>query len=632
MANQEKTSAELYREERKARLAKAAKQNKKGGMSKRTEKIIVRSIIAVIVIALVAGIGAFALDQSGIIQRNTVALRVGDETVSQAEYGYYYSSTYSNLYQTYGYYFSYIGFDSTRGLAEQEYTDSLGEIEGFPEDKTPTWADYIDYSTQQSIKYIKANVLEAKKLGLTLGEKENANIEKTIADYEEQVVASSQQAGLTLSFSAYLENNFGKGVNKKVLVKILEDSALAQMVQEKKEAELADAVTDKQIEKEYKSNLENYGVVTLRNYAVVAETVKSTDEEGNETNEATKETLKAAKAKAEAFAAKATDVETFKQLASESEKEAGNKDYKDFLTEDSLSLSTDIGYSDLSYSSSDEDFLEWAFDKKTEVNSTYVTENDEGYLVCMMVEPVHKMASYNTFDSRHILIKFADETASTTETAEESEEETTAAEGEETKETEETTEAETTQAAKEEVKVETIDLSKYEGVNVDLVVNAETAKNKTSYKKIQEVLEKYLEGEHTAEAFGLLAEEYSEDGGSNTNGGLYEGTKAGEFVPAYNDWCVAEGRKEGDLALVEYDGENYSGYHLIYYVGQNEVTWKDGVRDALVAADLEEYVAELVESETVAVSDVSTKATEKVHEFFDTLLKQSAQQSAEYSY
>lgn len=621
MAKQEKTAAELYREERKARIAKAAKKNSKKSISSNAGKVAGKVIAIVVAVAIVVGIGAFAIDQSGVIAKNTVAFTVGDKEVSQAEYSYYYSSIYSTYaqYAAYGYSF---GFDTTKSLSLQEYNGYFGDIEGFPEDETPTWADYFAYAAKQRAQYVKACVTAAEEIGLTLGDEQYAEIESTMKEYEEQIETYSEQAGMTYSFSSYLKHSYGDGVSKSVFKKILEEQQIAQLYQDTKTNEFKEKITDKQIDKEYKNNLETYGVVSLRSYVIKAETTTTTDEDGESKTTVSKEAMAAAKKQAEELAAKATSGEVFKALVSEAEKANGTKDYKEFLTDDSLTLGEDVSSSDLS--SYDEDFINWAFDKDAKINSTYIVENeDEGYTVFLMENPVHKMAAYPTYDSRHILVMFEEDETSSSE----SEEETTAASSEDKEET--TTEAETTEKAKEEVKVETIDLSAYTDVNVDLLVNAETAKNKVGYKKAQEVLEKYLKGEHTQEAFAALANENSEDTGSNTNGGLYEGTKEGDFVPPYNDWCLEKGRKEGDVALVEYDGENYQGYHIIYYVGSDKVTWKDAVIDNLATEKLNDFVDEMLDGDNAKIENVSEKAEKAVNDFIDSLVSSS---SSSYSY
>jgi len=61
------------------------------------------------------------------------------------------------------------------------------------------------------------------------------------------------------------------------------------------------------------------------------------------------------------------------------------------------------------------------------------------------------------------------------------------------------------------------------------------------------------------EDFATLANEYSEDGGSNTNGGLYTGTGLGEFVSEYENAALSLQNGEIYPELVE----STHGYHII---------------------------------------------------------------------
>lgn len=621
MAKTEKNAAELYREERKARIAKAAKKNSKKSISSNVGKTAGKVIAIVVAVALIAGIGAFAVNRSGVLLRNTVAFTVGDREVSQAEYSYYYQSMY-NTYAQYAAY-GYISLNTSTALSAQEYDGSLGEIEDFPEDQTPMWSDFFEYATKQRIQYVKASVAKAEEMGLELTDADKAEVEKVIKQYDDYASSISEDGSTRYSLSAYLKASFGNGMSAKYFRTLMEEQQLAVAYEESKTNEYKEAVTEKQINKEYNDNILSYAVTSLRSYTFEAETVSSTDEDGNESAAVTDATMAAAKAKAQAFAAAVTDSESFKTLASEAEKEAGNEKYKDYLTEEDYTLSADKGYDDLAYSVDDEDFLAWAFDEDTAKNSTYVVEEeDSGYTVYFMENPLHKAADTYTYDSRHILIKFKEDAAESAEDTD-SKEETTSADTEE-----ETTEAETTAEAKQEVKVETLDLSQYSDVNVDLVVNAETAQNKAAYKEIQDILEEYLKGERTAEAFGALAEKYSEDTGSNEAGGLYEDTAAGDFVEPYDAWCLEDGRKEGDIALVEYSGSNYQGYHLIYFVARNTVTWKDSVIDALASEKLNEYVEELLDSDAAAISNIDEETCDKVVAQLDDVIKSNASSSS----
>ena len=84
--------------------------------------------------------------------------------------------------------------------------------------------------------------------------------------------------------------------------------------------------------------------------------------------------------------------------------------------------------------------------------------------------------------------------------------------------------------------------------------------------KAQAVLDEYLAGNTTESDFAQLAVEYNADPGSQSSGGLYEKVYEGQMVPAFNDWCFDEARKEGDTGLVK---TNY-GYHVMYYVCGDE--------------------------------------------------------------
>ncbi len=101
----------------------------------------------------------------------------------------------------------------------------------------------------------------------------------------------------------------------------------------------------------------------------------------------------------------------------------------------------------------------------------------------------------------------------------------------------------------------------------------EEARNKAA-----EILSEYLSGDQTEEAFGALANKYSTDSSTNTNGGLYENVSNGHFSDAsFNDWIYDPARVEGDTGIVS---TSY-GYHVMYYVGESVPKWKLEVEYAL---------------------------------------------------
>ncbi len=85
----------------------------------------------------------------------------------------------------------------------------------------------------------------------------------------------------------------------------------------------------------------------------------------------------------------------------------------------------------------------------------------------------------------------------------------------------------------------------------------------------QEILDGWAAGDATEESFAALANEHSEDGGSNTKGGLYQQVAEGEMVETFNDWCFDKTHKVGDTGLVK----SPYGYHIMYFSGET-VAWK----------------------------------------------------------
>ena len=86
--------------------------------------------------------------------------------------------------------------------------------------------------------------------------------------------------------------------------------------------------------------------------------------------------------------------------------------------------------------------------------------------------------------------------------------------------------------------------------------------------RIREIADEW-EAEPTAEHFAELANTYSDDPGSNTNGGLYENIYRGQMVPPIDSFLFTEGAQPGDTTVV-YADSSYYGWHLVYYVGEDD--------------------------------------------------------------
>lgn len=219
------------------------------------------------------------------------------------------------------------------------------------------------------------------------------------------------------------------------------------------------------------------------------------------------------------------------------------KAYNSTATEASVKLEDVTGTtlaSSFSQAASD-----WAYAAERAVGDVTVVETSKGYAVLYMAVLPHKDMS-KPVDVRHILIQF--------------------------------------------------DTTTDESGNTVALTSAE---KEAYYQQAQAIYNQFLENP-TEENFATLANNNSDDTGSNTNGGLYEDVHVGDMVTAFNDWCFDPNRKPGDSGIIE---TNY-GYHVMYYVGNdNEETWKSTVRSALASDALSAFDDEIVNGETYNINE-----------------------------
>lgn len=117
------------------------------------------------------------------------------------------------------------------------------------------------------------------------------------------------------------------------------------------------------------------------------------------------------------------------------------------------------------------------------------------------------------------------------------------------------------------------------------------------YAKAEQILGEWLDGAATEESFAELANTYSEDGGSNTAGGLYSGiTSTTSFVEPFLTWCMDESRQVGDYGIVQ----TTYGYHIMYF-SNSEALWYEVAVSNLTSERLSEQMAALEEQYPLVV-------------------------------
>jgi len=107
----------------------------------------------------------------------------------------------------------------------------------------------------------------------------------------------------------------------------------------------------------------------------------------------------------------------------------------------------------------------------------------------------------------------------------------------------------------------------------------------------QALLDQWAAGEATEEAFAALANEHSEDTGSNSNGGLYENVAVGQMVEPFENWCFDETRQYGDTGLVQ----TTYGYHIMFFVDEEPV-WFATAKDELMSERSREILTNSMDS------------------------------------
>ena len=94
-------------------------------------------------------------------------------------------------------------------------------------------------------------------------------------------------------------------------------------------------------------------------------------------------------------------------------------------------------------------------------------------------------------------------------------------------------------------------------------------------------LKTWNEGEKTEDSFIALVKEHSDDSSAST-GGLFEDIHPNsEYVTNFRNWATDPTRETGDTAVIETE----YGYHVMYYVGDDELTYRDYMITSEMRAD-----------------------------------------------
>lgn len=481
---------------------------------------------AILVIALVVGVKQ-VLTNSGIREKSTTALTVGEHELNSVEMNYFFMDAVNNFYSSYGSYASMFGLDVTKPLNEQFVDEEAGL----------TWADDFMTSAKESAASTYALADAANAAGYTLPEAEKESLETSL----ESLDLYAAMYGYS-DADQYLKAMYGTGASKKTYTEYCELQTLASSYYN----HYADSLTydDAALRAAEAENFGAYSSYTFNTYYLATSrflTGGTTDAEGNTTysDEEKAASVAAAEEAAKALTgAEITNADALDAAIAALEINAGSG--SSTYNENTLYSSLSTVY---------KDWLTNSSRKAGDVAYFASTSGDtvSGYYVVMFQDSTDNMFALKNV--RHILIAPAHEHA----------------EGE----------------AHEEGETYS---------DEELAAAKATA---------EEILASWKSGEATEEAFAALANEKSSDG-DGTTGGLYENVYPGQMVDAFNDWCFDAARKTGDTGIVETE----YGYHVMYFVGDSEVTYRDyQIENELRNTDLENWYAEILGAMTQTEGD-----------------------------
>ena len=509
------TKKKLRKEENAAKLTEKQLAEQKEAKKLKGYTMTFVIVVCLVLVAAVAIMGVTAFNNSGILQRNTDAMTVGQHTLNNAELNYFYidlvNEFYSTWTQQYGeyasMYMSLMGIDTTKPLNALPYA---GGEEGYT---------YADYFKDQAIAKA-ANAYTLYDLAVQEGHTVSDDVKAT---YESNLAMMKMYSGIYGygDFEEYLKALYGAGASEETYQQYLDMLALTDSFQTAKYDALSyDDAAITAYSNEHFNDFSAFDYcqfsVNVSDFLHNHEAVEGTHEHTEEENAAAEA---AAKAAAETLAAGTyADAEALNNAINALDIYAG-AETKKACTENKNVLFSNI---------TNEKIAAWLTEEGRAAGDVAVIPNEytstidgvettriNGYYVVMFMNRENN--NMNLVNVRHILAKFeGGQTDSATGVTTYSEEEKAAA-----------------------------------------------------LRDINIVKDLWLGSGADEAAFTALVKDNSDDTGSKDNGGLYEDVYPGQMVEAFNDWCFGE-REAGDYEIVETE----YGYHLIYFVGESDTTFR----------------------------------------------------------
>ena len=537
----------LRKEQNAAQLTQKQRQQQAEAKKLKTYTIIFATAMVLVVAIALGVLGFRAVDKSGVIRKNTIAVTIGDHKIDSVEMSYFYIDAINNMYnQWYSQYNTntdaYVKMlyklDTQLPLNAQIANATTGE----------TWADYFITVALEDAKSSYALYDKAIAANYKLSDDYQKELDSTIKMNDDMAVIYGFKDA-----DEYLQARYGYGASAESFNKYLGMTMVAYAYS--RDIAAAMEFTEEDIRGHEKEHYVDYNSYSYASYTLSYTSFLeggTKGEDGKTTySDAEKEAARARLKEAAESLAKATSVEELDKMIGALEINKSAKDpVKSTKTERyMLSKITTKPIADWMKADGRK-----AGDISAIPNST-TTKNEDGtsktttdtYYVVMVQEiDENKDLMSNV---RHLLVKF-------------------------------------------------------EGGTKDSAGNTtySDAEKAAAEKKAREYLNTWLEGEATEDSFIKLVKDHSDDSSKDT-GGLFSNIhKDSNYVENFRKWAVNPEHKEGEADVIETE----YGYHVMYHCGSSELTYRDYmITEDLRSAKYEEWYNEVLKNVSVVKGNFS---------------------------
>ncbi len=345
-----------------------------------TAFVVVMTVI--LVIAVVVGVRQ-TITTTGIREKNTVALTVGEHEINSVEMNYFFMDSVNNFYSNYGSYAAMFGLDLTKPLNEQFVDEEAGL----------TWADDFMSSAKENAASIYAMADAAEAAGFVLPEEDKEALDNNMATLDMYATMYGYADA-----DQYLKAMYGTGASKKTYAAYCEKQALASAYY----ADYAQSLTytDEQLREKEAENFNAFSSYSYNSYYLAASRFLSggtADENGNTTYSDAENAAAAAAAEEAAKSLTGADIKTAADLDAAIAALEINKD----------TAAASTVYTDTLYSNINSLFADWLTDSSRKAGDVAYFESTSGDTVSGYYVIMFQDSNDNTMvlkNVRHILV------------------------------------------------------------------------------------------------------------------------------------------------------------------------------------------------------------------------------------